>query len=259
VTEKRVSTLDHWESYWRAHADLDRTYSTGGRLAREIAHEGPVAGKRVLEVGAGSGRDSLALAADGAATFVLDYSPASLGLVRDQARARGLTVHMVRADARAMPFRDGTFDVVFHQGLLEHFRQPRPMLEENARVTARGGFVIVDVPQTFHLYTVLKQAMMLVNRWFAGWETQFTPHELERLVTAAGLRVRRTYGEWMVPGLAYRVLRELLKRGLGIALPLEPRGPAWWDRGWTALRARLARRRAALYTCHVIGTVAEKP
>ena len=63
---------------------------------------------------------------------------------------------------------------------------------------------------------------------------------LERLVTAAGLRVRRTYGEWMVPGLAYRVLREVLKRGLGIALPLEPRGPGWWDRGWTALRARLS-------------------
>lgn len=259
MTERRVSTLDHWESYWRAHADIDRTYSTGGRLAREITAEGPVDGRRVLEVGAGSGRDSLALAAAGAHTFVLDYSPASLALVREQARARGLTVHMVRADARAMPFRDGTFDVVFHQGLLEHFRQPRPMLDENARVTARGGFVVVDVPQTFHLYTVLKQALMLVNRWFAGWETQFTPHELEGLVSAAGLRVRRTYGEWMVPGLAYRVVRELLKRGLRIALPLEPRGPAWWARGWDALRARLARRRAALYTCHVIGTVGEKP
>jgi hypothetical protein len=62
----------------------------------------------------------------------------------------------------------------------------------------------------------------------------------------------------MVPGLAYRVLRESLKL-LGVRLPLEPRGPRWWEAAWTALRERLLRRRVALYTCHVIGTVAEKP
>ena len=50
---RRVSTLDHWESYWRSHANLDQTYSTGGRLAREIQSDGPVAGRRVLEVGSG--------------------------------------------------------------------------------------------------------------------------------------------------------------------------------------------------------------
>jgi hypothetical protein len=42
-------------------------------------------------------------------------------------------------------------------------------------------------------------------------------------------------------------------------LPLEPRGPWFWHRGWERLRAALARRRWALWTCHVIGTVAEKP
>jgi hypothetical protein len=105
----------------------------------------------------------------------------------------------------------------------------------------------------------MKQILIAMNAWFAGWETQFTPRELERLLGASGLRVRRTYGEWMVPGLGYRVLRELLKRSIGIALPLEPRGPRWWEAGWRGLRAGLSRIRASLYTCHVIGTVAEKP
>ncbi len=256
---RRASTLEHWESYWKGHADLDRTYSTGERLAREVRAEGPVAGRRVMEVGAGSGRDLLALARDGAIGVVLDYSPASLELVRRQARAQGLPVLLVQADALRMPFRDGTFDVVFHQGLLEHFRDPMPLLRENARVTARGGRVIVDVPQAIHPYTVMKKTLIALDRWFAGWETQFTPGGLERRLAASGLTVRRTYGEWMVPGLAYRVLRETLRRGLRVSLPLEPRGPRWWSGGWDALRARLARRRWALYTCHVIGTVAEKP
>jgi hypothetical protein len=131
-------------------------------------------------------------------------------------------------------------------------------LHENARVPARGGRVIVDVPQTFHLYTVMKQAMIALGVWFAGWETQFTPRGLEARIAATGLRVRRTYGEWMVPGLGYRVLRESLKRCLRIALPLEPRGPSWWNAAWERWRGALARQRWSLYTCHVIGTVAEK-
>lgn len=259
MSGERVSTLEHWESYWRGHANLDQTYSTGGRLTREIERDGEVRNRRILEVGAGSGRDSLALARAGASAVVLDYSPASLALVQSQARAQGLPVALVRADALAMPFREGAFDVVFHQGLLEHFRDPRPLLAENARVTRPGGRVVVDVPQTYHLYTVMKKILIALNAWFAGWETQFAPAQLERLLASSGLRVKRTYGEWMVPGLAYRVTREVLKRGLGIVLPLEPRGPGWWASGWEALRRRFGRTRASLYTCHVIGTVAEKP
>ena len=259
ATPERASTLEHWESYWRGHQDLARTYSTGGRLVREIMSDGPVSGRRVLEVGAGSGRDALGLMRAGAVGVVLDYSPASLELVQAQAQAQGLTVHLVRADALSMPFREGAFDVVFHQGLLEHFRDPMPLLRENVRVTCGGGRVVVDVPQTFHPYTLAKQLLIAFNAWFAGWETQFTPGQLEGLVAAAGLRVRRTYGEWMVPGLGYRMLREVLRRGLGISLPLEPRGPAWWEAGWKAWRSFWIRKRLALYTCHVIGTVGEKP
>ena len=104
-----------------------------------------------------------------------------------------------------------------------------------------------------------KKLLILMNRWFAGWETQFTPRSLERCVRQAGLEVKRTYGEWMVPGLWYRVTREVLKRSVRLTLPLEPRGPAWWSGAWDAARARLKRSRLAPYTCHVIGTVGVKP
>lgn len=254
----RASTLEHWESYWRGHANLEETYSTGGRLAREVLRDGPVRDRLVMEVGAGSGRDLLALARAGARGVVLDYSPASLELVRRQAGLAGLPVMLVRADALSMPFRDGAFDVVFHQGLLEHFRDPLPLLRENARVAAPGGRVVVDVPQTVHPYTLMKQVLILFDAWFAGWETQFTPAGLERRVRESGLVVRRTYGEWMVPGLGYRVLREALRRGLRITLPLEPRGPAWWHGAWEALRRALGRTPLGLWTAHVIGTVGEK-
>src|SRR6266516_925029 len=115
---QRVSRPEHWESYWRGHADLERAYSTGGRLAREILRDGPVAGQRVLEVGAGSGRDTLALAQAGATAVVLDYSPASLALVGRQARERCFEVALVRADALRMPFRVGARGVAYLGGLV---------------------------------------------------------------------------------------------------------------------------------------------
>ena len=64
---------------------------------------------------------------------------------------------------------------------------------------------------------------------------------------------------WKVPGLWYRVLREVLKRTLGVRLPLEPRGPKAWERGWRAWRGWLARRRWALYTVMCVGIKARKP
>lgn len=255
----RASRLEHWESYWKGHqADIEDTYSTRGRLVREVVADGPIEGRRVMEIGAGSGRDLLELARRGAHGIVLDYSPASLALVKRQSEALGIPVMFVQADATNMPFRDGTIDISFHQGLLEHFRDPLPLLRENARVTKSGGRVIVDVPQTFHLYTLMKKTLILFDRWFAGWETQFTPARLEARCREAGLEVVRTYGDWMVPGLGYRVTREVLKRGLGVKLPLEPRGPEAWAVAWEGFRAQLRRRRWALYTCHVIGTVARK-
>jgi len=255
----RVSTLGHWESYWKGHRqDIDDTYSTGGRLVREVLADGPVEGRLVMEIGAGSGRDLLELARQGARGIVLDYSPESLQLVKDQAKAQGIRVMFVQADATRMPFRDGSIDVSFHQGLLEHFRDPMPLLKENARITRPGGRVLVDVPQTWHLYTLMKNSLILVNRWFAGWETQFTVGELERLVRESGLDVVRSYGDWMVPGLWYRATREVLKRGTGARLPLHPGGPAWWSNAWDGLRARLRTQRWALHTCHVIGTVGRR-
>jgi hypothetical protein len=71
--------------------------------------------------------------------------------------------------------------------------------------------------------------------------------------------VQRTYGDWMVPGLPYRIARVALAK-LGIsALPMYPRGPGWWERAWESWREWLRGRRWALYTCFVIGVVARKP
>ncbi|MGE5177396.1 MAG: class I SAM-dependent methyltransferase [Hyphomicrobiales bacterium] len=218
----RASTEAHWSRFWRERSDIDAVYPTDGRVVEQIRAQGPVAGRRVLEVGAGSGRDVIALAAEGAVAVVLDYSAASLEVARGVAAREGRKALLVRADALRLPFRDGTFDVVFHQGLLEHFRDPMPLLRENVRALAEGGTLLVDVPQRYHLYTLLKHALISMGKWFAGWETEFSIGELTRLMERAGVRITRRYGAWMVPGLFYRGLRVALLKLRLARLPLYP-------------------------------------
>jgi SAM-dependent methyltransferase len=254
----RKSTEAHWTRFWRERAAIDDVYPTEGRVVEPILAETSVRGKRVLEVGAGSGRDSVALAEAGAIAILLDYSMASLEVARGVATRAGRPVHLVRADALRMPFRDASIDVVFHQGLLEHFRDPLPLLRENVRVLAADGVLLVDVPQRFHLYTVLKHLLIALGRWFAGWETEFTIGELEGLMREAGVTVTRRYGSWMVPGLLYRSIRVVLLRSRVARLPLYPPPVPVLSRLASAARDRFRKTRMSFYTYFVIGALGRK-
>jgi SAM-dependent methyltransferase len=255
---ERTSTPQHWERYWAEREEIDEVYSNEDRILRQLEML-PLQDRWIMEVGAGSGRDSLELARRGGRVLVLDYVRTSFQVIRRQADALSLTVLPVCADALRMPFREGTFDLVFHQGLMEHFRDPMPLLRENARVLKRDGHVLVDVPQRYHFYTVAKHAMIWLGRWFAGWETEFSPAQLEARVRGCGLQVVRTYGEWMVPGFFYRALRYGLMRARLAHLPKYPSGLWPFSALGRRQRAWLRTRRIGLYTCAMIGTLARKP
>ncbi|MEO6462631.1 MAG: methyltransferase domain-containing protein [Candidatus Eisenbacteria bacterium] len=259
MSPARETTPEHWQRFWTDGRPLHEVYSNQGRLVEQALAEGSLEGRRVLEVGAGTGRDTMELVRRGARGYVLDYTFGSLHLMQQHAKHLGVHLELVCADARALPFREGSFGLVFHQGLLEHFRDPPSILVENARVLEAGtGTLIVDVPQRWHIYTAAKKVLIAMNRWFAGWETEFSPAELERLVRDQGLEVRRTYGDWMVPGLFYRATRVTLAKAGIKFLPMYPKGPAAWENFWNGLRERLRGQRWALYTTHVIGVVARK-
>lgn len=70
------------------------------------------AGATALDVAAGNGNVSLALARRGAAVLSTDYVPALLDRGQRRAEAEGLPVVFQVADAEALPFADGSFDAV---------------------------------------------------------------------------------------------------------------------------------------------------
>ena len=219
----KESHRSHWENFWDEKKNVREVYSNSDRVVRNLAKIIDLKGKKILEVGAGTGRDSFPLVEHGAEVVQLDYSINSLMIMKRLAEEEKISVSIVGGDTFCLPFQDGTFDIVFHQGLLEHFRpqQAEALLKENIRILKKGGLLLVDVPQRYHIYTIIKHFLIAINKWFAGWEREFSVGELRREMEGLGLETVHTYGEWMYPSLFYRASREALLK-VGIKLPLYP-------------------------------------
>jgi len=97
-----------------------------------------------------------------------------------------------------------------------------PLLREQVRVLAKGGYLLADVPQRYNLYTIYKRYRMWRGNWeFGGWESEFSYRQLRRLMLQCGLQSVEAYGRDLFPYLfslrnqLHRLERLLFKsRGL---------------------------------------------
>jgi hypothetical protein len=99
--------------------------------------------------------------------------------------------------------------------------------------------------------------MIAAGKWFAGWETEFSPRELERMLREQSFSIVGTYGEWLNPPIWYRILRKGLM-GAGMKLPMYPKIFTAIRKIFSGLRAVLLSLRPVIYTTVVIGTIARK-
>jgi ubiquinone/menaquinone biosynthesis C-methylase UbiE len=187
--------------------------------------------------------------------YLLDYSRESLRLVCSSVSSPN--VKLILADGQNCPFNDNTFDIVFHQGLLEHFSSPYRLLSENLRILKKGGFLVVDVPQTFHIYTIFKHILMFLGLWFGGWERQFTLGSLTALLKKCGFKPMYYYGDWSRPGIFYKVFREIMKK-FRIVLPMYPKYFGRLTQAFYRSQHRLRKKKLFLYTGLSIGIIARK-
>jgi ubiquinone/menaquinone biosynthesis C-methylase UbiE len=98
-------------------------------------------GQRVLDVAAGSGNVAIRAAEAGAEVVASDLTPENLNAGRREARARGVALEWIEANAEALPFRDGEFDVVTSALGAIFASDQQAVADELVRVCRPGGTI----------------------------------------------------------------------------------------------------------------------
>ncbi len=105
---------------------------------------GNVVGRKVLDLGCGTGRHSGWLAEAGAQVTALDFSSGMLAEARKKIPAQN--VEFVHHDLnQSLPFEDAHFDHLIHCLALDHLDAPQAMLHEMRRVLRPGGRAVLSM------------------------------------------------------------------------------------------------------------------
>lgn len=166
-------------------------YDTDGNplIALEERHIEPLIGKvhglLVADVGCGTGRHTVRLAAAGARVTALDFSPRMLEIARAKVGAERVGFHLYDVTTR-LPFDDGAADRVLCCLVLEHVADLAAMFRELGRICApapRGLIVVSAMHPAMMLRGV--QARFHDARTGARVQPASFPYQVSDYVTAA--------------------------------------------------------------------------
>ncbi|HEV2826185.1 MAG TPA: methyltransferase domain-containing protein [Pyrinomonadaceae bacterium] len=134
-----------------AYNDWAETYDTDPNRTRDLAAEAlkqvslDLAGRKVIEIGCGTGSNTAWLTQHAAEIVALDFSDEMLAKAR--ARVTDPRVRFLQHDARARwPLTDSSADVVVAMLILEHIENLKTFFAEAARVLRhRGGLFVCEL------------------------------------------------------------------------------------------------------------------
>ena len=124
--------------YDRTNAILSMGTSALWRIAM-VRALGIAPGDRVLDIAAGTGTSSAAIARTGARVTALDFSAGMVAV----GRQRHPDIEFVEGDATALPFDDSSFEAVTVSFGLRNVNDPHAALAEMRRVLVPGGRLVI--------------------------------------------------------------------------------------------------------------------
>jgi 2-polyprenyl-3-methyl-5-hydroxy-6-metoxy-1,4-benzoquinol methylase len=168
--------------------------------ARVLANfTGRIKGRRILDVGTGTGRAAVLFARGGAQVTGVDASEEMLKVARQRAAGEGLTIRFLPGDAHALAFPDQSFDVVVSLRVLMHTPDWRTSVAELCRVA--GRLVIIDYPSATS-FALLDSALRRVAHTL-GVRTEpyrvFTDRDIARAFDQHGFRIRSMHRQFVLP------------------------------------------------------------
>jgi 2-polyprenyl-3-methyl-5-hydroxy-6-metoxy-1,4-benzoquinol methylase len=176
-----------------------------GRLIAETQEQviagflAPVAGRTVLDVGTGTGRAAIALAARGAIVTGVDASAQMLEVAGRRAKEAGIRVTFAAGDAHGLAFADRSFDAAICLRVLMHTPDWRLSLRELCRV-ARDR-VVFDYPalsSAAALQAAARHAAHALGRNVEAYRV-FGDRAVRSQLAANGFRLADAHRQFVLP------------------------------------------------------------
>ncbi len=195
---KKASPTKHtWDDFWVARTKKkswfvsllnfvnDRTMvKKSVDLAVRYSQKGTV-----LQAGSGEGRNSLALAKKrGDKVIALDYSTEALKLAKLKADEYNISIQLLNEDMSNMSFKDKSLELVWNEGVMEHFENPLPYLREMRRVGKRVICIVPTLTMGWRTVKFIKNLMKADEGINEGYYEQHTPESLKKIFLDAGFK-----------------------------------------------------------------------
>jgi ubiquinone/menaquinone biosynthesis C-methylase UbiE len=201
----------HYSYTYYADPDNARSFDArrfGGPIGEVVAQGqagvlagmlGPIAGRRIIDVGTGTGRGALLLAAAGAVVTGVDASAQMLDVARQRAREANVTVDFQVGDAHHIASPDRSFDIAVCLRVLMHTPNWRQCLAELCRVATHG--VVFDYPSATS--TALLQSLTRKLLHPIGLSAEpyrvFLDRRIRRELAAHGFHITSVHRQFVLP------------------------------------------------------------
>lgn len=174
-------------------------------------------GKKVIDLGCGSGYGAARIAKVAAQTEAVDISGEAIAFARARYSTANLCYSQISANG-PLPFDDGTFDVALSFQVIEHVEDETSYLREAWRVLKPGGTFVVITPDRRHR---LLPGQKPWNRWHLR---EYSAGDLTRVVKNVFdvEKVLRMGAPWQIAGVEHRRYRWLKWLTLPVTAPFVP-------------------------------------
>ncbi|MFA5300777.1 MAG: class I SAM-dependent methyltransferase [Lutibacter sp.] len=165
-------------------------------------------GKKILEVGSGTGQESAYLASMGGIIHLVDISSTSLKFSEKYFASKNLSVKLYHQNAFTMKFPAESFDYVWNGGVIEHFNDKDKVLilKKMWKLVKPGGKLLITVPNALDFpFMMAKKILELRKKWSFGDEDDLTIQRMKKLAKFAEIKTFSIYaynpivGFWFFP------------------------------------------------------------
>lgn len=132
----------------------------GARIASLMSLSGSLEGRKVLDIGCGTGGISVAFAKMKAAVYAMEPNhthPLLMDLTMARAAREGVDLSTVIGRGELLPFSDGSLDIVILNDVLEHVDDPERVVSEASRVLKIDGLIYLSTPNKYSFKQILRE------------------------------------------------------------------------------------------------------